>query len=390
MPRQADFSLASGPTTVSPRALAAMSSPLPNHYDPAFVETFGAVEQDLATLFRTREPVVLFQAEALAALEAVARGLVRPGLVALNISTGPYGRAMGPWLESLGATVHTLETAFDEAVDPAEVERMLEEHPEVELVAVVHHETPCGVINPIDEIGPIARAHGALTFADCASSLGGVPLHFDDWQLDVCVGASQKCLAAPCGLSPIAVSPAAWAALEQNPAAPRGSFLSLLDWREKRLQNGKFPFAPSVADVVGLAAACREVVEFGPDAWIDRHERAARAVRAGVRAMGLETFPRDDAYAAAPVTVVSLPDEVTDTQVRDHIRDRYGVMIQDAIGAGNVVGLGHMGQASAGLYPVIALVALGYALADLGADVRVGDGVAAARESLTEADAARG
>ena len=98
---------------------------------------------------------------------------------------------------------------------------------------MVHSETPSGTFNDCSLIGPIARSRGVITLADCVSSLGGMPLEPDAWQLDVCVAGPQKCLGGPPGMSLISVSAQAWAAIEPNPAAPRASFLSLLDWREQ-------------------------------------------------------------------------------------------------------------------------------------------------------------
>ena len=125
--------------------------------------------------------------------------------------------------------------------------------------------------------------------ADVVSSLGGCELRIDDWHVDLAVAGPQKCLAGPPGMSLVAVSDRAWQALEQNPSAPRGSFLSLLDWKHRWIDGGRvaFPYTPSVADVRGVHAALTEALEDGIDATVHRHATAARAVRAGVQAMGL-------------------------------------------------------------------------------------------------------
>src|SRR5436853_615313 len=146
-------------------------------------------------------------------------------------------------------------------------------------------------------IGPIARAHGALTMVDCVSSLGGMPLQVDDWELDVCVAGAQKCIGGPPGLTLMSVSERAWQRIRANPAAPRASYLSMLDWKEQWLDGEKFPFTPSVTDVYGVEAAVDELLEEGLQNSIVRHARTAAACRAGVRAMGLELWPRSDEIA---------------------------------------------------------------------------------------------
>jgi hypothetical protein len=178
------------------------------------------------------------------------------------------------------------------------------------------------------------------------------------------------------------VADSAWERIRANPSAPRGSFLSMLDWKEQWIDGEKFPFTPSVVDMHGIEAACDELLEEGLETSIARHDVAARACRAGIRAMGLDLWPRSEQIAAACVTAVAVPDGLTDQLVRDQCRARYGVMISGGQGAGNLVRIGHMGPSARSLYPVVGLAALGRTLIDLGVPVRIGDGLEAALEAL--------
>jgi pyridoxamine---pyruvate transaminase len=383
--RDPDFTLSAGPVTASPRVLAALGSPITYHYDPVFLEAFRRTERKLAQIFLTKNNVLLMQGEAVLGLEAAARSLVQPGTKVLNLVQGIFGKGMGYWLKDFGAELHELEVPYNDAVDPADVERYLDEHPGIELVTVVHCETPSGTVCDVSAIGPIARAHGALTLIDCVSSLGGIPFETDAWQLDVCVAGPQKCLAGPPGMSLMTVSDAAWERIRANPSAPRASFLSMLDWKEQWIDGEKFPFTPSVSDLHGVEAACDELLEEGLEASIERHELSAATCRAGVRAMGLELWPRSEAIAAACVTAIAVPDGLTDVQVRAHCRERYGVMISGGQGAGNLVRIGHMGPSARSLHPVVGLAAVGQTLLDLGGQVDIGAGVEAALAELSQA-----
>jgi len=367
---------------VSARTLAALGSPVTYHYDPVFLEQFRRTERKVGQILRTSAEVILMQGEAVLGLEAAARSLVRPGMPVLNLVSGIFGKGMGYWLKDFGAELHELEVPYNDAVEPAEVERFLESHPEIELVAVVHCETPSGTTHNLAEIGPIVKAHGALTLVDCVSSVGGMPFEADAWRLDLCVLGPQKCLGGPPGMSLISVSEDAWKAILANPQAPRASFLSLLDWKEQWHGQGKFPYTPSVADLHGVEAACDELLEEGIEASIARHERAARACRAGVRAMGLELWPRREDISSPTVTAIALRAGVTDVQVREHARDHYGVMLSGGQGAGNLMRIGHMGPTARSFYPVVGLMAVGRTLSDLGVSVRIGEGVEAALEVL--------
>lgn len=379
----ADFTLSAGPTTVSPRVMAAMGRPVMYHYDPAFRELFSGTVAKAAQVFRTREDVILFQGEAVGALEAAGRSCVRPGMEVLNLSSGVFGKGMGEWLRRWGATVHEVAVPFDDAVSVEAVEEALARHPKVELVTVVHSETPSGTMNPVDRIGPLVRAHGAVTLVDCVSSLGGMPFEADDWQLDICVAGAQKCLSGPPGISPLSISSRAWKLIEKNPAAPRGSYLSLLDWKHSYLEQGRFPFTPSVSDVYGLDACLDELLAQGLETSFARHAAAAAACRAGAQAMGLRLWPRSEAVAANCTTALALPDDMDDVQVREHVRARYGVQLSSGQGAGNLVRIGHMGMTARSLYPVLGLAALGRGLVDMGLDLDIGAGINVALDRLS-------
>jgi pyridoxamine---pyruvate transaminase len=379
-----DFTLTTGPAMASPRVLSAMGEPIVYHYDPCFVDEFRAMQEKVQRVLQTGNDVVLMQGEAVLGLEAAARSLVQRGTPVLNLVSGVFGAEMGHWLRAMGAEVSEIVVPNNESVDPASVEEHLKAHDEIELLTVVHSETPSGTCNDVAEIGKIAQRHGVLTIADCASSLAAQDVRPDEWGLDVCVASPQKALAAPAGSCIVSLSPAAWQKMENNPGAPRSSFLSLLDWKHKWLERGAFPYAPSAPDVRGLSAACDEVLEEGLPATFERHALAASACRAGVRAMGLELWPASGAILSPAVTAIKLPDTVSDGQLCDHVRAKYGVMLSGGAGAGNLARIGHIGPTARSFYPAVGLLALGRGLIDLGVIVDLGSGLEAAAAVLAD------
>ena len=229
----------------SPRVLAALGKPVIFDYDPVFLDLFRETERLLAQAFRTSGDVVLMQGEAVLGLEAAARGLVKQGTRCLNLVSGVYAAWFGDWLRASGGDVQEFRVPYDEALDPEAVAAVLQEHGPFELVAMVHSETPSGVENPLQQIGLLVHEHGALMLADVVSSLAGSDVRIDEWQIDLAVAGPQKCLAGPPGMSLVAVSDRAWATIEANPAAPRGSFLSLLDWKHTWIDGGRKAFPPT-------------------------------------------------------------------------------------------------------------------------------------------------
>jgi pyridoxamine---pyruvate transaminase len=255
-------------------------------------------------------------------------------------------------------------------------------------VSAVHCETPSGTVNDLDAIGPVVAGHGALLLVDAVSTFGGAPTDFTGWPAGIAVAAPQKALGGSPGLSLLHVSDAAWRHIEANPRAPRGSALSVLDWRDAHRSDHAFPFTPSVTEIYGLQSILRQYLAEGPDGVHARHRTAARAVRAGARALGLRLWA-DTAHGAIlsdTVTALRLPDAVDGAQVRAIARAESGVLLAGGQGGLPVLQIGHLGPAAYPLSPVIALTALGAALRKAGAKADIGAAVEAALTATAETE----
>jgi pyridoxamine--pyruvate transaminase len=384
MDRPAAFTVAAGPALASDRVRAAQGLQSGSHEDPAFVARFRHLDRLIGQVLRTANDIVVMQGEAVLGLEAALAATIRPGMTVINVAGGPYGKGMGWWMDAMGARVVEVETGFREVPTAEMVAAALAANPEAELLSVVHVETPCGTVAPIAEIGRLCRAAGVVSLVDAVASVGGVDLRADEWQLDIVVTAPEKCLSGPTGLSLLAVSPQGWELVARNPGAPRASYRSLLDWKEKWVDGGTFPYTPSIADILGTIAACEAFLEEGSDQVLARHAATAAACRAGVRAMGLELWPLRESDMADSVTAVKLPAGLEEGAVVAHIRERYGVQISGSEGAGDLVRIGHLGETARSLHPVVGLAALGQGLRDLGATVDVGAGLEAALAALSD------
>lgn len=375
------FTLTTGPVNCYPEVLSAIAKPVLYDYDPAFLAFYEATVLKLQKALRIQTVPVILQGEPVLGLEAAAASLVAPGDVVLNLVSGVYGAGYGEWLKPRAGTFHEIRVAYDEVIDPAAVAAFLDAHPEVTLVAICHHDTPSGTLNPIEEIGRVVRAHGALYVVDSVSAWAGVEMDLDAVGADLLVTGPNKCLGCPPALSILAVSDRAWAKMEANPAAPRASMLSILDWKEAWRKENPFPFTPSVAEINALDAGLDRYLGEGPEAVWARHATTAAAMRAGVVAMGLELWAARPAIASPTCTAVKLPAGVDETALRTLMKRRYGVVISSgrAETFNRLVRIGHMGPTAHPLYAVVALTALGGAIAELtGRAIDIGAGVAAA------------
>ncbi|WP_405947136.1 aminotransferase class V-fold PLP-dependent enzyme [Streptomyces prunicolor] len=271
---------------------------------PLSAAHFAAIEDRVARLLGTEQDVVIMQGEALLPLEGAIRSAAGPGTVALNVITGPYGQTFGNWLRDCGAEVIDLAVPFHTAVTAEQIREAFAERPEIDFVSLVHAEAATGNTNPVAEIGEVVRAHGALFYLDAVASIGAEPVLPDAWGVDLCVIGAQKAMGGPAGVSAVSVSARAWARMSANPGAPRRSYLSLLDWKERWVDAGRKTLlhAPAQLEMLALEACVERIESEGLDAVMRRHAVAAAATRAGAVALGGGLVPYvHDASEAAPV-----------------------------------------------------------------------------------------
>ena len=366
-----------GPVEVSSRVLRALGSPTMYHYDPEFKEIFRETQENIREIFQTDYDVVIMQGEALLPLEAAAAGIVRPGVKCLNLVSGFFGEGYKGFLTKYGGEVVEVTTEYNDVVNSKEVEKVLEREGDVKVVSMLHCETPSGTINRIEEICPIAKDHGAITIVDAVSSFGGMELLPDEWGIDICIAGSQKCLASSPGLGMVSVSPDAWEALEKVENPLRGSYMSLLDWKDVWLSGDRFPYTPSVNEIYALRVASAMVLEEGLEKVFKRYKRVGRASRAGIKAMGMEIYQKDEATASDTVTVVKAPHGISSTEVTTRCLEKYGVSISGGMGVQSeeLLRLGHMGPTAQLSVLLMSLAVLGKSLKDLGCKVEVGYGI---------------
>ncbi|RPF32534.1 aspartate aminotransferase-like enzyme [Streptomyces sp. TLI_185] len=343
---------------------------------PMSAAHFASIEDRVARLLGTEQDVVIMQGEALLPLEGAIRAAAGPGTVALNVVTGPYGQTFGNWLRDCGATVVDLAVPFHTAVTAEQIRAAFAERPEIDFVSLVHAEAATGNTNPVAEIGEVVREQGALFYLDAVASIGAEPVLPDAWGVDLCVIGAQKAMGGPAGVSAVSVSERAWARMAANPRAPRWSYLSLLDWKERWVDGGRKALlhAPAQLEMLALEACLDRIEGAGLDAVMARHAAAAAATRAGAVALGGELAPYVyEAREAAPVaTTLRVPAGVVASELVARALEGDPSLPLAAGGgalAKEMVRVNHYGvDASVGVVQGC-LAALGAALAERGVTV---------------------
>ncbi|MGX4692956.1 pyridoxal-phosphate-dependent aminotransferase family protein [Streptomyces sp. JNUCC 63] len=355
---------------------------------PLSADRFASIEDRVARLLATEQDVVITQGEALLPLEGAIRGTTGPGTTALNVITGPYGQTFGNWLRDCGATVYDLSVPYHTAVTADQVKEAFAEHPEIDFVSLVHAEAATGNTNPVAEIGKVVRERGALFYLDAVASVGAEPVLPDAWGVDLCVIGAQKAMGGPAGVSAVSVSERAWARMAANPRAPRRSYLSLLDWKERWIDGGRKALlhAPAQLEMLALEACLERIGEVGLDEVMARHRRAAAATRAGATALGggLEPYVHAASEAAPVATTLRAPSGIA---ASDLVARALGTDPALPLAAGGgplakeMIRVNHYGPDATREAVEASLTGLATALAGHGADVDV----EGARRAVAEA-----
>jgi len=356
---------------------------------PAFpADRYAPLADRLKRLLSTTGDVIFVQAEAILALEAAATSLARPGMIAVNIVTSPYGGFFGQWLRRGRATVTDVAASAGQPIGIEAVKAALDALPQLDLVSVVHGETSSGILNPLPEIAALVTARGALLVVDAVASFGGHALDVDALGIDVCVTGPQKAMGGPAGLSIASISASAWAAMEWA-ASFSPSNLSLPDIKANWLDRGRgvVPGMPSALEFWALEAALDRLEAETLPVRIARHRLAARASRTALKAMGVAPWVADEAQASTLVTTAPVPAGV-DADALIAAGLELGVTFTPGFGEvrGKLVRLDHTGV-RATFSPVLAnVVAYGTALGKLGHKLDVGAGAAAVAEVYAKAN----
>ncbi|MCT8281506.1 pyridoxal-phosphate-dependent aminotransferase family protein [Xanthomonas translucens] len=349
-----------GPVNAHPRVLRAMSADLLGQFDPEMTGYMNQVMALYRPLFGTENRwTFLVDGTARAGIEAALVSLVAPGDRVLVLNFGRFGLLLGEILGRIGAVVQSVDAPWGEVV-PMEAVADAIERVAPKLVACVHGDTSTTMAQPLDGLGALCRAAGALSYVDATATIGGMPIASDAWGVDVVTGGLQKCLGGPSGSAPITVSARAAETIFARRHVERGivrddlangsgvrigsnyfDLAMVMDyWSDKRLNH----HTEATSMLYAARECARVALQEGLPARFARHAAAGSAVAAGVRALELQVFG-DDRYRMANVTGVAIPAGIDGEAVRRRMREDFEIEIGTAFGPlqGKLWRIGAMG-----------------------------------------------
>jgi alanine-glyoxylate transaminase/serine-glyoxylate transaminase/serine-pyruvate transaminase len=351
--------LGPGPSMVPSRVLQTMAHPLLGHLDPKFIELMQEVQELLRFVFQTTNPMTLpISGTGSAGMESTLANLIEPGDSILIGVNGYFGERICDMASRYGAVVQRLDKPWGEVCSPEEIDAVLRKQP-AKIVALVHAETSTGALTPLEGMAEVVHKHGALLLVDCVTSLGGMPLKIDEWDIDIAYSGTQKCLSCPPGLAPITVGPRSLEALHQRKTKVANWYLdlTLLEhyWGDERTYHHTAPISMNFA----LREALRLVMEEGLEVRYLRHRRHSELLWAGLEDLGLKLIVPLE-HRLPSLTTVAVPEGVNEVEVRKRLLDEYNIEIAGGLGAfkGKAWRIGLMGYSSRRENVVLLLSAL--------------------------------
>ena len=309
--------------------------------EPEFLELYNQTEANLKKILSTQSQVVIQSGEGMLALWAALKSCLVPGDRVLSIATGVFGDGIGDMAASIGAEVRKISLPYDETISDMEKIKQAVDQIKPKMITVVHCETPSGTLNPIAELGQLKKEAGVpLLYVDAVSSIGGAPVLTDEWNIDLCLGGSQKCLSSLPDMAFLSVSDAAWDIIGR---AGYAGYSALEPFRTAQAEH-YFPCTPNWHGVAGLNAGAQIIINEGLSNSFARHEAAAQLCRSKIKEIGLTLFPAAEAVPAPTVTAVNVPTGISWQEFDAKLR-REGLVVAGSYGpmADKVFRLGHMG-----------------------------------------------
>lgn len=354
--------LGPGPSPTSQNVRRAQAKPLLGHLDPDFVPMLDAAQAGLRKLFGTENQLTLpLAGTGSSGMEAIIANLVEPGDRVVVGVHGVFGVRFADSVRRAGGDVVEVKSEFGQPVNVDGMCREIAAGP-TKLVVVVHAETSTGVLTGLRELAAAAKDSGALFAVDCVTSIGGLPLDFDDVGVDAAFCGTQKCLSVPPGLAPVTFSQRALdrVAVRKQPVP---------FYFDTKLLTGYFGgertyhYTAPVSMIYALLAALEEIEAEGLEARFQRHREVSAALRRGLEPLGLTPLVPVE-HATPMLTTICYPDGIDDAAFRKHLRQQHQIEVGGGLGplAGKVFRVGLMGHGARLENVMQALSAFGDAL----------------------------
>lgn len=331
-----------GPTYVHEEVRRALSREITNpDLDLNFYDFYKETCDCLKKILKTNHDILILDGEGILGLEAACASLIENNDKVLCIDNGIFGNSFADFAKIYGGDVTYYKSDYRKAVSIEDLEKFLVEHHDFKVATLVHCETPSGVTNPVEYICPLLKKYGIISVVDSVSAAGGEELKTDDWEIDIVLSGSQKCLSSTPGLTILSISEEAWSKILNRKQPIIGFYCNLSIWINW-YENKWFPYTQPISDIYALREAIDRISQ--EDNSIIRHKTMAKAVRDSLIRSGLELYALDG--FSNTVTTVLVPDGITFIELYNDMLVDHNIMIAGAFDylKDKVFRIGHMGE----------------------------------------------
>lgn len=381
LPSEPLLLMGAGPVPI-PHAVAKANSVVINHLGDTMTEVIIRLKEMARYAFQTKNEKFLGVAgPSSAAMEMAVSNLLWPGRSALILTNGTFSERMGLMAQAVGADADFLHSETTSPIFPEMVEEAFSKK-HYDVVTMVQGETSCGVFNKyLPEIAKICRKNGALTVVDAVCTLTTMPLHMDEWDLDIVLTGGQKGISSIPGVSLISFSSEAWDVIEKRDNLKPHWCLDASKANEFWGQH-KYHYTAPVPGILAMHEALRLICEETLERRFLRHKICSEALQTGLESMGLELFVEQQ-YRLNSVVAIKIPKGIDGTKVRKTMAEKFNVEIAGAFGH-NIIRIGQMGEQCRSHNLFKTLYALGISFREEGYKVNISKGMAEMEERLSE------
>lgn len=331
-----------GPTMTAENVRAARSLVVGNpDFDLDFYEYYKETCDLYSELLHTKAESLILSGEGILGLEAAVASFTEVGDRVLVLDNGIFGKGFADFVTMYGGEAVLYSVDYETAIDVDALKEYLDQDSDFKYATIVHCDTPSGMLNDIHSICPLLKSYGIATVVDSVSGMFGNAVDFDQAQIDILCGGSQKAISCPIGLTLVTISEYA-KALMKNRKTPIASFYANLMTFEGWYEKKWFPYSMPISDIYGMRAALENIK--ADENFLARHKEIAAKTRSLLTNAGLSLYGKNG-YSDT-VTVFRVPGKTSADDILRIMREKYGILLAGAfdILAGTVIRIGHMGE----------------------------------------------
>jgi 2-aminoethylphosphonate-pyruvate transaminase len=298
-----------GPATTTDTVKLAQVVPDICPREKSFTEIMHRVSKSLVRVVNgdERHGAVLFTASGTGGVEALISSVVPESGRLLVVNNGAYGERIYQVARiyySEERVIH-YKIPYGGYPDLSAIEGLIRKNPGVTHIAVVHHETTTGMLNPVVDIAKIAHASGIEMIVDAISSYAGIDIDIERDGFDYLVSTSNKNIQGMAGIAFVITSIERLEKLSGHPR--RNLYFNLYDQYQSFKKSGQMQFTPAVQVIYALNQALTEFFSETPENRYRRYRASFTRLTDGLRSLGFTLFLPPEQQAGL-ITSIYNPD----------------------------------------------------------------------------------